>query len=360
MADQKTLYGRDAESPSSCTETARIRVVRLSEPITRMGEAAEIARAVLDGPDDGPVILGSEIGSSRTATVGGGGPWSSVDVSSGAIEMIKNGLLAGDIIGVEGEVAGSVPMTTISGLFGMGPTHDLIGHRRNHDPRGAFTFDPVTSGADAVGMYRSLWAADAKSQRSKFVLPTHKGAVFDEKSAGKMWGLRTDLFYARNMTWSSQSLVAAITKNDVMGGSTWTGLCHADSRVKKAFWLWANSVYGMVVYWAIGTKSQQDARARLQIRGMASLQCPDFERFDDDRLDAAALYFDEFSKELLPAYLADRDGARRDLNGAASDLMGVPGYDANTLTELWCQEPTISKRGSKKRISKPAWTGSAP
>lgn len=341
----------DAESPAPYAETARIRVVRLSEPITRIGEAAEIARAVLDGPDDGPVILGSEIGSSRTATVRQGEPWSSVDVSSGTIEMIKNGLLAGDIISVEGEVAGNVPMTTIVSLFGMGPTHDLIGHRRNHDPRGAFTFDPVTSNSDAVGMYRSLWAADAKSQRSKFVLPTHKGTIFDKKSTDKMWEFRTDLFYARNMTWSSQSLVAAATKNSVMGGSTWTGLCHGDSRIKKAFWLWANSVYGMVVYWAIGTKSQQDARARLQIRGMASLPCPDFEKFDGARLDAAAKYFDEFSKDLLPAYLADGDDTRRDLNIAASALMGVPEYDAKILTELWCQEPTIAKRRSKKKIT---------
>ena len=338
-ATKKCKPGRD-RSPVRC--------VTLYEPMTRVGEAAEIARAVSGGSDDGPIMLGDvEIGISFMFQTDGGAPWSAVGAVGDTLGMIKAGLLAGRFENADGTEAGRVAMTTIGKLFKVGPTHDLIGHLAGGDPRGAFTFYPVTSETDAIGMYRSLWKADAKSQTSMAVRATHKGTVHREGEAARMWDMRSGLFYARNVRWTSQSLVAAVTEEAAMGGSTWTALRHEDGRVLKAFALWANSIYGMVTYWANGSRTHQ-GRSRLQVRAISRVQCPDFSLLEKRRLDRAARRFDTLAKKALkPAHLAVGDPTRAEISTAASEMLGIPAYDAATLTGLWCAEPSVKKPGRR-------------
>ena len=331
----KKERGSGARSPVRC--------VTLYEPMTRVGEAAEIARAVQNGPDEGPVSIGgTEIGVSSVFSTGGGAPWSAVGVVNDTLERIKTGLLAGVLENADGTEAGRVPMNTIGELFDVGPTHDLIGHPAGGDPRGAFTFHPVVSDTDAIGMHRSLWKADAKAQTSMIVKPTHKGTVCRKGKAAGMWDTRSSLFYARNMRWTSQALVAATTENEAMGGSTWTSLKHADGKALKAFALWANSIYGIVTYWANGSRTHQ-GRSRMQVRAIKKVRCPDFAAL---KLDEAAGQFDRLSKKTLKAaHLAGEDPVRAEINEAVSEMLGVPGYGAATLTRLWCAEPSVRKRG---------------
>ena len=180
-------------------------------------------------------------------------------------------------------------------MFDIGPTHHLIGHLDGKEAIGAFKFTPVTGYVDSVGKYRSLWASDAKSQKSLVVTPTHKGTVYDDTKSVEIWKRRTTLFYQKNMTWSSQSMVATMTRQNVLGGSAWLGLRHSDDRVMKAFTLWANSIFGMIVYWANGQRSQQDARSRMQIGAVGGVQCPDFAKLGDELLDMVAAYFDKMA-----------------------------------------------------------------
>ena len=272
-----------------------IRCVTLHEPLTRVGEAAEIARAVAGGPGDGPIMLGlGEIGVShmfKPSDDGGGAPWSAVGSLGDALEMIKNGLLDGRLLCTDGAEASAFKMTTIGELFDIGPTHHLVGHIAGNEPIGAFTFTPVAGATDAAGRHRAMWSADSKTQRSMLALPTHKGAVHDEARAEAMWGRRTTLFYQRNMRWTSQAVVSVTTRSGAMGGSAWTGLSHDDERVKKAFALWANSVYGMVTYWATGQRTQH-GRSRMQVNAIGGVRCPDFAALGDAALDRAAGDFD--------------------------------------------------------------------
>lgn len=318
-----------------------VRCVTLHEPMTRVGEAAEIARAVQNA-GDGPITLGgSEIGVSSMFKTSGGAPWSGVGAVNDTLQRIKTCLLAGVLENADGTAAGEVPMTTIGELFDVGPTHDLIGHPAGGDSRGAFTFHPVTSDTDAIGMHRSLWKADAKAQTAMAVKPTHKGTIHRKDKAAKMWDTRSSLFYARNMRWTSQALVAATTENEAMGGSTWTSLKHADGNILKAFALWANSIYGIVVYWANGSRTHQ-GRSRLQVRAIRKVQCPDFAALKAAK---AAKRFDKLSKKTLkPAHEASGDPVRAEINKAVSEMLGVPGYDADTLARLWCAEPSVRKK----------------
>ncbi len=343
IATKRDKPGRD-HSPVRC--------VTLHEPLTRIGEAAEVARVVQAGPDIGAIVLGgSEIGISHMFRTLDGGPWSAVGSSGDVLELIKNALLFGKILNTDGSVAGRFETTTLGELFDVGPTHDLIGHLKDKDERGAFTFTPVTGAIDAVGMYRSLWAVDRRKQRFLVVEPTHKGSEYNKAKSSSMWERRATLFYQRNMRWTTQSILSAMTHNAVMGGSAWTGLVHSDKRILKAFALWANSIYGIITYWATGQRTQQ-GRSRMQIRAICGTRCPGFDGFDDVVLDRAALNFAGIAKatvQLRPACLAENDAVRTMINMAVSDMLGVPEYDHEMLTRLWCSEPSVQKSPKKKR-----------
>ena len=329
-----------------------VRCVTLHEPLTRIGEAAEVARVVQAGPGAGAIVLGdSEIGVSHMFSASGGMPWSAVGSFGDALEMVKNGLLDGRVLDTAGGKAGRFEATTVGELFDVGPTHDLIGHLKNKDPRGAFTFTPVTGEIDAVGMYRSLWAVDRDNQRFLVAGPTHKGSVHDKGKAGRMWERRTTLFYQRNMRWTTQSVLSVMTANAVMGGSAWTGLSHPDKRVMKAFSLWANSIYGIITYWATGQRTQH-GRSRMQIKALHGTKCPKFDALGGGVLDRAALDFDGIARAVVPlkpAWEAKRDAVRTMINTAVSGMLGVPWYDHRTLTRLWCAEPSVQKRRHGRR-----------
>ena len=343
IATKRDKQGRD-HSPVRC--------VTLHGPLTRIGEAAEVARVVQAGPDVGAIVLGdSEVGISHMFYTSDGAPWSAVGSSGDTLEMVKNGLLAGRMLNTDGSVAGQFETTTLGKLFDVGPTHDLIGHLKGKDARGAFTFTPVTGEIDTVGKHRSLWAVDRRKQRSLVVEATHKGSEYNKAKTSSMWERRTRLFYQRNMRWTTQSVLSVMTRNDAMGGSAWTGLNHSDKRVLKAFALWANSIYGIITYWATGQRTQP-GRSRMQIKAIHSTRCPRFDVLDDTILDRAASDFDciaQATMPLKPACLAENDSVRTMISMAVSDMLGIPEYDHATLTHLWCAEPSVQKPPRKKR-----------
>ncbi len=344
MEEMFLVARKKAESDGQRSD---VRCVTLYEPILRLGVAIEMAKAVRAAPKDGPVIIGSEIGVSRMFKTldgaGGGAPWSSVGVVGDSINDISIKLREGKLIGLDGEVIGTIPITRLDALFDVGPTHHLIGHISGKDDIGAFTFNRVLGDNDSMGRYRSLWSVDSKVQTSMMTHATHKGVRYRDEKADAMWDTRSNLFICRNVRWTSQKLVAAITSNDVMGGPSYTSLGHKDERVKKAFAMWANSIYGMMTYWSIGGRAQT-RRSRLQVGALGSLKCPDFSSFGDKRLDAISSEFDRLSeKELAITNQADSDKVRDEINEKVSAMMGFGNYDARSVTKLWCAEPSVRK-----------------
>lgn len=337
-----------------------VRCVTLYEPLTRIGEAAEVAKAVQASPSVGAILLGnSEIGISHMFNTSDGGPWSAVGSSGDALEMIKNGLLAGKVLDTDGSETGRFGTTTVDDMFVVGPTHDIIGHLKDKDARGAFTLTPVIGAIDALGVYRSLWAVDRDNQRSLVVEPTHKGSKHNDAEADRMWERRTRLFYQRNMRWTTQSTLSVMTSHKVMGGRAWTGLDHSDPRIMKAFALWGNSIYGIITYWATGQRTQH-GRSTMQIAAMRSVICPMFDGLSDTVLDKASSDFDGIAKatvQLQPACLAENDAVRTMIDMAVSDMLGIPEYDHETLTCLWCAEPSVQKLQRKKVCKNTAQDG---
>ena len=315
-----------------------------------------------------PVTVGnSEIGCITVMYANGEGlPWNMVGVSHGGLALAADALTRGTLDHIGGTpIPLGLEMGTIEEVFTVGPTHDLIGHPRGGDPRGAFEFHPVTSETDAIGADRALWKACSKKQRSLRVLPTHKGlappGVGSPEQREQMRSYTSTLFYARNLRWTSQALLSASTPQPTLGGSTWTALIHEDVRVRKAYALWWNSTLGMIVHWTQGQRTH-NGRSRTQIGALRKIPCPRLDRLSDAVLEMAATRFDALSNQSLrPAKDAVEDPVRQEIDAVVSymfeihkaqsvseevtSLQSIPESGIRNAMEilrtLWCAEPSV-------------------
>ncbi len=339
---------KKSDTPSS------VRCVTLRRIPLRHGEAREFGRSVQDAldsmQDDGyPVVAGAEeLGQIASFMPKGGEPWSHLgvlhaDLAINASALAERGLLR-QFASAEG-MRLSCPMTTLEQLFEVGPTHHLIGHIREKTPIGAFVFHPITRQADARGSNRALWEANAKTQTTLSVDPTHKGSVWRQDAAKSMGSKVGKLHYARGMRWTSQALLAATTRDSVFGGRGWTSLLHDDIRVCHAFALWANSTLGLITHWTQGGRTHL-GRSPTQVRAIQTVPCPDLARLGDHALDDAATAFARLSDlPLKPACQAHVDENRKRIDEAVIAMFGLPLQQASTVIETlrmwWCAEPTV-------------------
>ena len=330
-----------------------VKCVTLNAPVTRPGEAGEIARAISKANDmvkeaweNRPIIAGkAEIGQVCVFDAGGeGAPWGPLGVVHAGLASAADKMACGRFEFLGKSIDLNVDMTIVKELFRMGPTHHLVGHLQGGNAIGAFELFPVTNPADAIDEDRSLWKADCEKQCSLVVPPTHKGVPVDDEKCREMRARRSRLFYARGIQWTSQALLAATTKHKAMGGSAWTGLDHDDIRVCKAFALWANSTLGLMVHWTKGQRTQI-GRSRTQVRAISQMPCPKLDEIGNDMLDFAAAEFDRLaSRRLLPTCQAHADEARWKIDSVAAEMLGLPD-DANEIISelrvLWCHEPSV-------------------
>ena len=362
-------------SRSSC---AMLHCVTLYEPCTRNGEAGEVARAIRQakaqcvvGNTTHLVTVGnSEIGCiTAMYTNGHGLPWNMVGVTHGGLALAADALTRGVLDHIVGTpVPLGLEMGTIEEVFDVGPTHHLLGHSTGA-PIGAFKFHPVTSKIDAMGADRALWRADGNEQRSLCILPTHKGLsppdVGSAEQRNKMRATAGKLFYARNLRWTSQALLAGTTAEPTLGGRAWTALQHSNARVRKAFALWWNSTLGMVVHWTQGQRTQV-GRSPTQIGALRKIPCPRLDKLSEEALNVAAHRFDRLAQEkLLPAKDAAKDPVRRQIDTAVSQMFeahkrpatseravqiqedpdsfseSAIGNATRVLRKLWCAEPSV-------------------
>ena len=338
-----------------------VRCVTLYEPLRDAGQAHEIARSVVRavgemGAGHLPVRAGDEeIGQVAAFEVGGSGrPWTPLGAMSPILHAFSTELgqgRFGDLTGLKA-VSTGVGFGRLEDLFAVGPTHDLIGYPVDGDGRGAFEFHPLPPGASIVGD-RSLWRADSKSQRQLEVRPTHKGVVpktLADRDQDRMRERAATLFYARNLRWTSQSLLAATTGAPIMGGRAWTALGHADERVLKAFALWANSTLGSLLHWTVGQRTHA-GRSTTQVGALRQVPVPLLDQLDAPVLDAATQEFDRLkARTLLPLCQAHADPVRTEIDRAVVRMMALPAWaDDNIakLRDLWCREPSVHGNNKK-------------
>ena len=243
----------------------------------------------------------------------------------------------------------SLPLSTLGRVVAIGPTHDLIGHPRGGDGRGAFTFDRITPGIQPT--YPALWAARAGAQTRMLVSATHDGtpAIDDEEQLRRRLDERSDLFISRNMRFTSQALAAARTTQPVMGGRAWTTLQSNDGGLKDALTIWLNSTLSLLIRTGYAQTTQQ-GRATMQINALAGFPVPDFTADSEAGERARAIarhHIGELSTlELQPASYAFRDTNRHRIDQAALEMLGLGEDEAaiaavSALRQQWCREPSV-------------------
>ena len=356
---------RKRRGQSTDVDPAQIYSITLREPVERLGEAREVARAIrnlihrakIRGHTNCPVQVGEDtVGEFFSFPVKRDGePWSPLGVLHKDLVVACTGLRGGKLRYSDHNISLGISMVKMSDLFTIGPDEGIIGNVVGGKCRGAFEAYPVADKADAFGTDRMLWRADKTEQKQLIVAFTHKGIPWGGAgSSRKISRVREDqstLFYAKNMRWTSQKLLAATTENPGMGGRAWVSLVHNNERVRKAFALWANSTLGFLIHWTYGARTQI-GRSTTRIKAISNLPCPRLDEISEARLRIAEDKFDEISqREFLPACQAHADEERKIIDQAVVEMLSLdPGKAIPVITMLrlhWCQEPTVHGNNKK-------------
>ena len=296
---------------------------------------------------------GQGIGSWTAITPPSAGfPWFAVGMRNHNLAAVVGELIAGRLYSPENRQSWEMglPVTTLDQVAAIGPTHHLIGHVRGaREAIGAFTFDAITPGG--LPTYPALWAADAETQTRMLAAPTHEGepATSDEDELRRMLSQRSDLFISRNLRLTSQTLAAARTDRNLMGGRAWTALQCDDDGAKAALAIWLNSTLSLIVRTSYA-QTTQPGRATMQIRALEGFPVPDFTADTDAGERARTIAREQIGElltlELQPVSYAFRDANRHRIDQVALEMLGL-GEDGqavaavNALRDQWCREPSV-------------------
>ena len=309
----------------------------------------------LGQPERGSDILyamGKTVGSWVVSRVPSPGfPWFAVGMKDHQLARTVAELMTGHLYSIRDMESWSFSLsfTNLSEIIDIGPTHDLIGHPRGGDGRGAFTFDPVAEGQELN--YPSLWAAEGRNKRTVATGPTHEGSPVSDRGElqRQMLRERGDLFISRTLGMPSQALAAARTAEPVMGGRAWTALKSDDSGVKDALAIWLNSSLSGVIRTCYA-QTTQPGRAAMNINALAGFPVPDFAADspagEQARRVARERYVELAALPLEPVSYAFRDENRHRIDAAALAMVGLGGNTAaaralSHLRNLWCREPAV-------------------
>ncbi len=331
--------------------------VTLYEPTHSIGQSAEIARSILTTKEEiqhpgdwRPLKVGNdEIGHIELGSIANSDyPWSQLGTLNPHFYVSAKHLTEGRLFWKDRCESLNLPMTTLSAMFNVGPTHDLIGYPVGGNARGAFEIHEFNEHDSVLTPDLSLWRANSETQQQLLVQPTHKALPrYDRQVPQAEQNMRqtaSTLLYSRNMRWTSQAIISATTAQSVLGGSTWTTLQHDRPEIYSVFSLWSNSTLGMITHWTQGTRTHS-GRSRTQIESLKAIPCPDFNYLKAARVNKAQKYYETLREQkLLPACQAHEDPVRKQIDEAIVDILELPRDTINLIRDLcylWCCEPSV-------------------
>ena len=303
----------------------------------------EPVRQIEDGPYGGtPLMVGDELaGEMLTAPCHADGQaWSAVRLADYSLAQTAYAL-ADSQLWLPGSPSALELKTVPLGVVGkLGLVHrDITGPR----PRGPFT----KTAASPTATYPALWNHNAKNETRMICAADSslRVRVGMEAKAAYVWESASRVHLNAEYTFGSQPLAVAFTEQESIGGRVWPNVIFNDKKFEYAFAVWGNSTLGLLSYWWHSSR-QQSSKATITIRSAETLPVLDFRTLSDEQLATAEAIFDDFrDKELLPAYLADVDANRADLDHrVVCELLGFDKaiYRAvRRLAAKWCAEPSV-------------------
>ena len=306
-------------------------------------------RRLEGGPYGGTLLMVGEeqAGESVTAPIGkDGASWSAVRLADYSLAQAAYALSQSQVWLPGSPSQVELKMASLSDIGRLGLVdRDITGPA----PRGPF--DKVAPRSTAT--YPAIWNHDAKNETRIVCAPDSELRVRTgmEGKAANVWATASRAHLNRDFTFGSQALAVAFTERESVGGRVWPNVIFPNSRFDYAYSIWSNSTLGLLSYWWHSSR-QQSSKAGMTIRQAESLAVLDLRALTDEQLLKAQMIFDEFrGKELKPAYLADADPNRAQLDRrVVCDLLG---FDEKTyaavrrLAAKWCAEPSV--HGGKAR-----------
>ena len=347
---RKLQSGESASSTMGFTSFKRRPVgFEHAAAVAKAFQISGAARGIEDGPYGGtPLKVGDEIAGERLTAHPDpiGGTWAAVRLSDSSLAQTAFALSNSMLWLPRLLDALELRMAPLNAVGKMGLYHiDINGPV----PRGPF--DKVQ--ASPTSTYPSLWNHNATREKRLVCEPDSQLLVRQglEQKAANHWATASRSHLNRDFRFNSQSLAAAFTERESMGGRAWPNVNFQDDRTDYAFAVWSNSTLGLLLYWW-HSSTQQPGRGIVTIRSAETLPVLDFRTLTDEQLATAKAIFDDFrALDLMPAYLADADPNRALLDRRVlCDLLGFDEdiYEAvRRLAAKWCAEPSV--HGGKRR-----------
>ncbi len=342
------------ETPLEGSEVDELLCVSLSAAPATMAEGYALGREIAAIPDGSPTSTERWGSWAHLKQNGTGAPWGAIGNRNVELTAVSELMLEGRLYDptTMNRHAMPLPIVTLSNLADAGPTHDLIGHPRGGDGRGAFEWNPLET-LPVAPSQKSMWAANAQTQVRIATDPTHGGRVVSQNLARRLVAQRSNWFISRNLRWTSQALAFAHTSNVTHGGRAWNALQNLDDEVGRCLALWNNSVFGGIIRNAYG-QTTQAGRATIQVIAIMGLPCPDFGADTAAGAHArwvAGMNFAGLSAlELEPFAYCFRDENRWRIDDVVAEMIGLDPSDLDVADMLahyrlmFASEPNVNGR----------------
>ena len=314
---------------------SRIKLIRLNETPKSRLLAVEIGKIIRQSyskrleSDFGSteLLLGSTvIGSILDCPSDGNGEWS--------LNSAKNTQLASLANNIMDNTYDKMPITRIekpanldddsTGLGSIKKIHRDIADNRNLveiNPRAPF----ILKNYSKISKFTSLWKNDHRTQRKLIIEPTNSLDVKPNATKIRVdnrWNTRTCVFINNNSAYNSQRLIAAYTKKKHLGGSAWVNVS-LPKKYEKAFVIWCNSTFGIILYWFV-SGSQQSGRGRMGVTAFREFPVLNLDQLSEKQIDDLSTLFDEVChQELKPLNCAADDEIRKKIDSRILEILGM-------------------------------------
>ena len=351
LVARKYAVGDDRKSKAS---KVRIKSVLLDRMPASAMEAWETARAIRstepvrleDGTGHTSIVVGgSVVGKSLSCPVEGDLWWAGRSRDT-ALLNFAYGLAHGPQSSL-GDAAPSIPIAFMGDFVKMGKhSLDIMGTKPDKTPQGPFNKMPFTPNPT----YPCLWNNDSKTQTSMVV--EHDCSLERKPDASiehinNVWGTATRVHINHQARYTSQKLVVGYTRAPVLGGRSWPNVMMKAS-FEKAFAVWCNSTFGILLYWAVAGSQQPGRGMMSRVSFQTVFRTLDFRKLAKPQLAKFDALFDRTChEELMPINRLDEDPVRKKLDGGIMEILGIR-VDMDSVRGRMVSEPQFAGSAAGK------------
>ena len=230
---------------------------------------------------------------------------------------------------------GSVPTVPMSDLAEVGPAGQRI--------RDAFTYSdmPTTSGWRALWHHKTDVTRSMRAETDVYIQP--KPYDRERRLANSYWEQRSEMLLPHRL-WLPLARVSSVMLPEPAVGSIWTPCRPHDPEIAKALCLYLNSTPGLLSL--LGARdNRKPSYPSFSLDTLRSLPVPNFEALGAAERGLLDSWFDWLANDtLLPFPRMDEDPARRQIDEAVTQALGLDPEWVATIRRELAREPSVTDR----------------